>query len=96
MNEENRKWGAQSVLSNRRLGIKARRCLYEGVIVPTALCGAEARCMRSAERIKVNFLEMKCLRSLVRELRMDRVGDEEVGSRTRIERELASRTHQKY
>ena len=36
----------------------------EKVIVPTALYGAEA-CMRSAERRKVNVLEMKRLRSLV-------------------------------
>ena len=38
---------------------------YDGVIVPTALYGAEAWGMRSAERGKVNVLEMKCLRSLV-------------------------------
>ena len=30
--------------------------------------------MRSAERRKVNVLEMKCLRSLVKVTRMDRVG----------------------
>ena len=36
-------WGAlKSVLSNRGLGIKAKMCLYEGVIVPKALYGAEA------------------------------------------------------
>ena len=53
------------MLSNRRLGIKDNKCIYEGVIVPTALYGAEARGMRIAERRKVNVLEMKCLRSLV-------------------------------
>ena len=64
MNEGYRAWGAlKSVLSNRGLGIKAKKCLYEGVIVPTALHGAEARGMRNAERRKVNVLEMKCLRS---------------------------------
>ena len=63
MNEGYRAWGAlKSVLSNRALGIKAKKCLYEGVIiVPTALYGAEAWGMRSAERRKVNVLEMKCL-----------------------------------
>ena len=39
--------------------------LYEGVILPSALYGAEAWGMRSAERKKVNVLEMKCLRSFV-------------------------------
>ena len=43
MNEGYIAWGAlKSVLSNRGLGIKAKKCLYEGVIVPTALYGAEA------------------------------------------------------
>ena len=50
----------KSVLSNRGLGIKAKKCLYEGVIVPTVLYGAEAWSMRSAVRKKVNVLEMKC------------------------------------
>ena len=67
MNEGYRASGAlKSVLNNRKLGIKAKKCLHEGVIiVPTALYGAEAWGMRSAERSKVNVLEMKCLRSLV-------------------------------
>ena len=74
MNEGYRAWGAlKSVLSNRGLGIKAKKCLYKGVIVTTALYGAEACGMRSAERRKVNVLEMKCLRSLVGVSRMDRV-----------------------
>ena len=66
-----------------------------GVIVPTALYGAEARGMRSAERRKVNVLEMKCLRSLVGVSRMDRVRNEEVCRRAGIERELASRADQR-
>ena len=66
MNEGYRDWGAlKSVRSNRGLGIKAKKCLYDGVIVPTALYGADAWGMRSVERRKVNFLEMKCFRSLV-------------------------------
>ena len=85
---------AESVLSNRGLGIKAKKCLYEGVIVPTALYGAEAWGMRSSERRKVNILEMKCLRSLFGVLRMDRVKNEEVRSRAGIERALASRADQ--
>ena len=65
-------WGKlKSVLICRGLGIKAKKCLYESVIVPTALHGAEAWGMRSAERRKVNVLEMKFLRSLVTVLRMD-------------------------
>ena len=79
MNEGYRAWGAlKSVLSNSGLGIKAKKCLYEGVIVPTALYGADARGKRSAERRKVNVLEMKCLRILVGVSPMDGVRNEEV------------------
>ena len=59
LNEGYRAWGElKSVLSNRGLGIKAKKCRYEGVIIPTALYGADAWGMRSAERRKVNVLEM--------------------------------------
>ena len=93
MNDEGyRAWGAlKSVLSNRGLGIKAKKCLYEGVIVSTALYRGEAWGMRSAERRKVNVLKMKCLRSLVGVSRNNRVRNEEVRRRAGIEMELASR-----
>ena len=49
MNEEHIASGAlKSVLNNRGLGIKGQNCLYEGLIVLTALYGAEAWGMRSA------------------------------------------------
>ena len=71
MNEGYRAWGAlKSVLSNRGLGIKAKKYLYEEVIVPTALYGAEAWGMRSAQR-RENVLQMKSLRRLVGVSRMD-------------------------
>ena len=92
MNEGYRACGAlKSVLSNRGLGINSKKCLSGGVIIPTALNGAEALGMRSAERRKVNVLEIKCLRSLVGVSGMDRVRNEEVRMRAGIERELASR-----
>ena len=51
--------------------------------------------MRSAERRKVNVLEIKRLRSLVEASRIDRVRNEEVDRRVGIERELASRVDQR-
>ena len=96
MNEGYSAWGAlKSVLRNRGLGIKAKECLYDGVILPTALYGAEAWGVRSAERRKANVLEIKCLRSLVGVLRMDRIRNEEVRRRAGIEREFASRADQR-
>ena len=91
-----RAWGTlKSVLSNKGLGIKAKKCLYEGVIVPTALYGADSWGMRSAERRKVNVFEIKCLRSLIGVSRKDRVRNEEVCRRAGIEREIASRADQR-
>ena len=96
MNEGCRAWGAlKSAMRNRGLGIKEKKCLYKGVIAPTALYGAEAWGMRSAERRKVNVLEMKCLRSFVGVSRMDRVRNEEVCRRAGTERELASTADQR-
>ena len=51
--------------------------------------------MRSAERRKVDVLEMKCLRSLDGASRMERVRNEEVSRRAGIESELASRADQR-
>ena len=51
--------------------------------------------MRSAERRKVNVLEMKCLTSLVGGSLMDRVRNEEMRRRAGIEMELASRAGQR-
>ena len=72
-----------------------KKCLYEGVIVPTALHGAAAWGMRRAERRKVNVLEMKFLRSFEMVSRIDCVRNEEVRKRA-IDRELANRVAQRY
>ena len=87
----------KNVLNNRGLGINAKKCLYEGVIVPTTLYGAEAWAMRSAERRKVNVLGMMCMRSLVGVSRINgyRVRNEELRRRAGIESELASRADQR-
>ena len=66
------------MLSNKGVGTKANKCLYEGVIVPTSLYGAEAWVVRSAESRKVNVREIKCLRNLVGVSVMDRVRNEEM------------------
>ena len=49
----------KNVLSYRGLGINVKKCLYEGVVVSAASCGAEACCVRGAEfRRKVGILGM--------------------------------------
>ena len=56
---------------------------------------AEAWGMRSAERKKLNVLEMKCLSCLVGVSLLERICNEEMRMRARIERELASRVEQR-
>ena len=66
------------------MGIKSKKCQYEGVILPTEWDGTETRVMRSVERRKVNVLNMKCLISLVGESQMDKVRNEEVRRRAEM------------
>ena len=73
----------KSVLGNRGLRIKANK-LSTCRSNCTTLYGAEAWCMRSTERRKVNVLGMKSLRSLVGVSRMDRVRNEKVRRRAGI------------
>ena len=74
-----------------------RGSVYEGVIiVPTALCRAEAWSMRSTERKKLNVFEMMCLSSLEGTLRIYIyiVINEEVRTKAGMERKLASMVDQ--
>ena len=91
MNEGYRAWGAL-----KNVGIKAKKYLYIGVIVPIN-CVVRSRGMgkRSVERRKVIVLEMKCFRSLVGVSRMDRVRYEEVLKRAGKERDCGSGTDQR-
>ena len=79
MNEGYKARGAlKSLLSNKGLDMKSKKCLYEGVIVPTTLYRTEACDMRTTERMKVNVFEMNCLRIFVGVSRIDRIRNEEV------------------
>ncbi len=60
----------------RSLGMSAKRRLYEGVVVPTALYGAETWNMGTVERKRLNVMEMRCLRNMYGVTRMDRVRNE--------------------
>ena len=84
------------MLSNKGSRIRPRSVnQYQGVIVPTTFYEAEAWGMRSAERRKVNVLEIKGLRCLVGVSRMDGVRNEEVHRRAGIEMELTSKADQR-
>ena len=90
VNEASKVLGSMKrVCKSRQLGMNAKRRLYEGVIVPTALYGAETWGLKVAEKKRLNVLEMKCLRSMVGVTRWDRLRNEEVRRRAGVMKELS-------
>ena len=81
----------KSVMKCRELGMNVKRELYERIIMPVVLYGAETWGLREAERQKLNVFEMRCLRSMAGVTRFDRIRNEEVRRRTGVEDELAMR-----
>ncbi len=79
-------WGNEKKFKCKSLDMSARRRLYEGVVVPTVLYGAETWSMGAAERKRLNVMEMRCLRSMCGVTRMDWVRNEEVQRRTGCKR----------
>ncbi len=64
--------------------MSTKRRLYEGIVVPMALYGAETWNMGAAERKRLNVMKMRCLRSMCGVTQMDRVRNEEVRRRTEV------------
>ncbi len=69
--------------------MSAKRRLYKGIVVPTALYGAETWNMGAAERRRLNLIEMRCLINMCRATRMERVRNDEVRKRKGVVKELA-------
>lgn len=82
------------VVKGRSVNLDVKKCLYERVIVPTVLYGAETWGMREDERKKLNVFEMRCLRSMLGVTRMDRIRNEDIRERVGIRSELAGRADQ--
>ncbi len=75
--------------------MSAKRRLYEGVVVPTALYGAETWNTKEADRRRLDVFEMRCLRSMVGVTRLDRVRNEEVRRRAGVVRKMSERVDQR-
>ncbi len=74
--------GMKSVINDRALGMAAKQRIYEGVVVPTALYGAEIWNMREAVRRRLGVLEIRCLWGMLGVSRMDRVVTPRMSSRS--------------
>ena len=86
--------GLNRLFECKALGMGVKKMLYEGIVVPTALYGAETWNMGVADKKRLNVMEMRCLRSMCGVTRMDRVRNEEVRRRTGVVRDLAGRAEQ--
>ena len=86
--------GLKEMFKYKSLGMDAKRRLYEGIAVPTALYGAETWNMGARDRRRLNVMEMRCLRSMCGVTRRNRVRNEEVRRRTGVMRELSGRADQ--
>ena len=78
-------WGALGrVMKNRVMGLEVKRRLYESVVLPTVLYGAETWGLRGSERRMLNVFEMRCLRGMCGVSRMERVRNEFIRERVGV------------
>ena len=87
--------GMKKLWSNRELGMEVKRGLYESIIVPTALYGAETWGMKVAEKKRLNVLEMKCLRNMCGVTIWDRQYNDDIRRRAGVLLELSNRAEQR-
>ena len=78
------------VMKCRTLGMNANRGLYEGVVVPTVLYGAETWGVKAEERRLIVF-EIICLRGMAGVTLWDRINTDVVRLRTGMVRKLGDR-----
>ena len=81
----------KSVWKNRNVSIETKRGMYEGIVVPTALYGSEAWAFENKVKNRVDVAEMSCLGSVCGVTKKDRVRNEEIRRRCRLQRSLSER-----
>ena len=87
--------GMKKIFKNREVGMGTKRGLYESIIVPTALYGAETWGLRADDKRRLDVLEMKCLRSMCGVTIWDRITNEEIRRRTGVDSKLSYRAEQR-
>ena len=87
--------GMKKIWKNRDLGMGVKRGLYESVIVPTALYAAETWGMKTADKKRLDVMEMRALRSMCGVTRWDRLRNEEIRRRSGVLLELSKRAEQR-
>ena len=54
-------------------GMDVKRMMYERIVVPTVVDGAETWCLNAREKKRLKVMEMKCLRNMCGVTVMDRI-----------------------
>ena len=85
-------WGALGkVCKVRTVGLKAKKNMYESIVIPIVTYGAETWSMSVNERKRLDVMEMKCLRSMCGVSILDRVRNEEVREKVQLNEKLSER-----
>ena len=87
--------GIKSMMSNRYMGMNVKQRLYQAVIVPTVLYGAETWNVSEADKKRLNVFEMRCLRNMVGVSRRDRMRNQTIRYRAGVMEKLSSRVEKK-
>ena len=65
----------------RYLGVNLKRMMYESIVVPSVLYGADTLGLKEREQKRLNVMEIKCLRGNCGVTRMDKISNEEIRRR---------------
>ena len=87
--------GMNKIFKNREVDMRTKRGLYESIIVPTALYGAETWGLKVEDKKRLDVMEMKCLRSMSGVTIWDRNTNESIRGRTGVKSKLSNRAEQK-
>ena len=72
-------------------GMGIKRMMYERIVVPTVIYGAEAWWLKEREKRRLNVFEMKCLRKMCGVTVMDRIRNEVIREEVGVIRDLVGR-----
>ena len=87
--------GMKRIWNNREMGMNVKTSLYESIIVPTALYGSETWGLKTADRNRLDVMEMKCLRNMCGVTIWDRQRNDDIRTRTGVKLKLSTRAEQK-
>ena len=76
---------------NKKVTMEAKKRLYEGVVVPTAMYGSETWVLDNRQRRRFDVMEMKCLRSMVGVSRREHIRNEVIRRRAGVMQDLSGR-----